>query len=318
MTTSPSDSARATGYQHPRYARSFAEFGEPVHLPNCDGWLLERTTPGMCLRDAMGCYPIFACMDWQGLDADLAAVSPSLVSLVLVADPFGNYRLGQLEACFDQVMEFKEHWVTDLDDPASRHLPRRHRRSVDRALEAVTVETCGRPADMLDDWLVLYRQLTARHGIQGIRAFSRKAFAIQLETPGLVMFRASVDGETVGLHQWMVHGGVAYGHLGATSTRGYDTQAAYALYWHAREYFRGGVGWLDLGSAPGSTDQHAHGLIRFKKGWATGRRPSYLCMRVFQPDNYRALCEVSIQANDAFFPAYRHNDYALEQTESGL
>ena len=66
----------------------------------------------------------------------------------------------------------------------------------------------------------LYAHLTERHGITGIRAFSRAAFARQLAVPGLVMFRAAAAGETVGLHLWYVQDDVAYGHLGATSPRG--------------------------------------------------------------------------------------------------
>ena len=60
-----------TGYRHPLYAASLAEFGEPRELPSSGGWLLERTVPQFPDRDAMGCYPIFAASDWSGLSKDL-------------------------------------------------------------------------------------------------------------------------------------------------------------------------------------------------------------------------------------------------------
>ena len=59
---------------------------------------------------------------------------------------------------------------------------------------------------------------------------SRAAFEKQFAVPGLVMFRASVDGSVVGLHLWYLHRGVAYGHLGATNPTGYKVMASYALY----------------------------------------------------------------------------------------
>jgi hypothetical protein len=53
-------STAIAGYAHPSYAKSFSEFATPVELPHCGGWALERTIAGSGLRDAMGCYPIFA------------------------------------------------------------------------------------------------------------------------------------------------------------------------------------------------------------------------------------------------------------------
>ena len=52
------------------------------------------------------------------------------------------------------------------------------------------------------------------------------------------MFKAQAEGHIVGLHLWYVQGDVAYGHLGATTTRGYELMASYALYWHAIEQLR--------------------------------------------------------------------------------
>jgi len=39
----------------------------------------------------MGCYPIFACMDWSQLHIDLGHIGDDLVSLALVTDPFVEY-----------------------------------------------------------------------------------------------------------------------------------------------------------------------------------------------------------------------------------
>jgi hypothetical protein len=91
---SNSDFARIemiTGYLHPGYAASLAEFGTPRLLPRSEGWILERQIPGSPYSDGMGCYPLFACQDWSQLHADLESIGSELVSLALVTDPFGKY-----------------------------------------------------------------------------------------------------------------------------------------------------------------------------------------------------------------------------------
>jgi hypothetical protein len=299
-----------SGYQHPGYARSFADLGTPRRLERCGGWLLERPTPALPLRDAMGCYPLFACTDWSGLREDVDALAGELVSLVLVADPFGPRDAAQLAEGFDEVAEYKPHYVVDLEAPASLVLPRKHRRNVDRARERLQLEACADPLAWLEEWIALYRGLEERHAITGLRSFSRECLQRQMDVPGLVMFRAALDGETVGLHQWMVHGGVAYGHLGATSALGYAHEASYALYWYAREHFRGRLRWLDLGSTPGSAATPEHGLARFKRGFATGTRPAWLCTRVLDRGQYDALrAATTAPVTASYFPAYRSGDF---------
>ena len=56
MTSDPAEVAAdaVTGYLHPGYARSLAEFGTPRELERSGGWLLERAIPGSSYFDAMG------------------------------------------------------------------------------------------------------------------------------------------------------------------------------------------------------------------------------------------------------------------------
>ncbi len=88
-----------TGYVHPDYARSFADYGSPRELTHCGAWVLERPIPGSPYRDAMGCYPLFDCRDWSGLKADLDELAAEAVSICLVTDPFGRYTVPLRQAC---------------------------------------------------------------------------------------------------------------------------------------------------------------------------------------------------------------------------
>ena len=167
---------RVTGYLHQSYAQSLSEFGESIELPCAEGWILRRQTPILNLSDAMGCYPVFCCRQWQRLGDDLAQMRKTLVSLSLVADPFGNYTLDLLKSLFDLTVPYKQHFVADLSVPLDRYTSARHRRYARRALKKISVEVCDHPAIYLDEWVTLYDHLIQKKHITGIRRFPGSLF----------------------------------------------------------------------------------------------------------------------------------------------
>ena len=299
----------AGGYADPAYAASLAEFGEPRALPRCGGSVLVRRTPDLADADGIGPYPLFACTDWSGLAADLDDLRDELVSVSLVADPFGNWILEELEACFpDLLVPFKEHHIVDLSDSAEGGTSSHHRRNARKALRDVDVEIVARTADMLEDWIALYENLVRRHEITGMAAFSPAAFAALFEVGGMVAIRAVADGETVGATLWLVQNDVAYYHLGAYSQRGYELKASFALFATALEHFaQEGLAWLSLGAGAGLGDGEGDGLDRFKEGWSTGTRTAHLCGRILSPDRYEELSRGV--ADTSYFPAYRAGEF---------
>ncbi len=307
-----------TGYQHHAYADSLSEFGTPRYLPRSGGWILKRPIPHCEYRDAMGSYPLFACADWSQLAADLEEVGEELVSLSLVADPFGPPDAALLRCCFpDRMAAFKEHFVLDLDRFAETSLSAHHRRYARKALRELRVECSQEPAQWLDDWTRLYAVLIARHSIRGIPAFSRCAFARQLQVPGIVAFRAVWNETNVGMLLWYQQQEVGYYHLGAYSEEGYLRHASFALFRFAIDYFReSGLRWLDLGAGAGVQNAGDDGLSRFKQGWATGTRTAYLCGRIFSPRRYAEIVRaMGVPATD-YFPAYRLGEFGRNEPES--
>lgn len=300
-----------SGYRHSRYAKSLAEFGVPRALPHSKGWILERAIQGFPHHDGMGCYPLFACQDWSQLDADMIEIGGDLVSLALVTDPFGDYDIMQLKQCFkDMVIPFKKHFCVDLSCPMERFVCRHHQRYARKALEHLHVERCRDSSRCVDDWTELYQCLVHRHGIKGIAAFSRIAFAEQFKVPGLVAFRALHHSITIGMLLWYVQNDVAYYHLGAYRPLGYDLRASFALFWHAIEYFRtSGLKWLGLGAGAGIEASAMDGLSRFKHGWSTGTRTAYFCGRIFNRRRYSELVEAKGTAGTNYFPAYRKGEF---------
>lgn len=299
-----------SGYLHPAYAASLAEFGVPRPLPHCGGWILERAIPGFADRDAMGCYPLFACQDWSRLHQDLEEIGDSLVCLGLVTDPFGDYEPAYLRRCFGAVMvPFKEHYIVDLGNWKNKVLDRTTRKRIRKAFAQLVVEVCPQPRDYLQDWIRLYGVLVQRHSIGALRAFSRTAFARQMEIPGLIVYRAAFQGQTVGMQLVFLQGEVAYGHLIAFDETGYRLGASYAIDAFALEHLAGLARWFDLGGAPGLAEGSASGLREYKLHWATGTRQTYFCGRIFDSQRYAAIARATGLAGAAYFPAYRQGEY---------
>jgi Acetyltransferase (GNAT) domain len=306
------ETCELSGYANSLYARSFAALGEPVELPRSGGWLITRSINGTCYRDAMGPYPLFMCQDWSAVGSDLQELANALVSVAIVADPFGAHDLETLTATFtDVVRPFKQHYVVDLERDFPSFVHRHHVRNSRRALDEVEVRVLDCPTAHLDDWVALYGVLIDRHAIRGLRRFTREAFDAQLRVPGLVALQAHHKGILAGMLLWYLVGNVAYYHLGAFSPLGYELGASYALFWRAIEYFKStATRWLDLGGGAGAVEADS-GLSRFKAGWSTGTRVAYFLGRVLDRTAYARLTSaVPPEKNVAsFFPAYRIGEY---------
>jgi hypothetical protein len=296
-----------SGYLHRGYAESLREFGAPLALERCGGWLLKRAIPQTRDYDAMGCYPLFACEDWSKLHLDLQQLKDELISVSLVADPFGEFDTEYLRECFpDVVKPFKQHFVIDLEQPLESFVHPHHLRNVRKASQLVQVQRCEEPQEFLDDWTNLYQTLIDRYNITGIAAFSRASFNGQLSVPGISAFRAVENGVTVGMLLWYEQGNRAYYHLGAYSDRGYEAGASFALFDYAIRYFCSRqLKWLNLGAGAGTSNSDS-GLARFKQGWSNGVRTAYFCGRIFARDKYQQL---SARAETDYFPAYRLGEF---------
>ncbi len=302
------------GYASGRYAESLAEFGQPLELPRCGGWALQRPVPGSTWWDLMGCYPLFCCRDWSGLKNDLNGLGARWLTLALVVDPFAPLTAAELRDCFDVVSPFKEHFVVDLGLPSELHVTRHHRYYARKSLQQLKVQTVIDPVDYFEDWVELYAALVKRHQLRGIKAFSRACFRQQLSVPGLVMFTAALADQVVCAQLWYVQGEVAYSHLTAVSEAGYACRATYAIYWTAIEAFKarfaGTVRWLDLGAGAGVAADQQDGLAEFKRGWASGTRPVYFCGKTFDRAAYQDVSGPACAGENGYFPAYRRGEFS--------
>lgn len=274
--------------------------------------MLVRDVPGSVYRDAMGCYPLFACTNWSELKTDLDALSGELISVAFVTDPFGAFDPNKMRGNLDICVDFKEHYVVHLGEPIEKIVSRHHRQYARKSLRDVQVEISPNPQIHLDEWVELYGHLVQRHGITGIRAFSRKAFAAQLSIPGVVMLRALHQGECLGIHLWYLQGDVAYSHLEALSPKGYQLCASYALYWYALACFMehpAKIIWMDLGAGAGISGEGADGLTFFKRGWANDVKKVWFCGRILDRDKYLALVKLHNAQGTSYFPAYRSGEF---------
>lgn len=304
------------GYASREYAESFMEFGTVEPLANSGGFYLRRGIPDDDSSDGMSCYPLFACRDWSSLEADMRSLEGTLVSLTAVVSPLAAISTEDLHRCFpDLVVSFKNHYLVDYEsmEPTAacldRIVSRHHRYYARRALRQLQVHRVENPAELLDDWIDLYGHLIERHKLRGLHAFSPRAFDRQLRAPGMVAFRASRGERTVAAQLWYHDGDVACSHLFAANEAGYESNAAYALYWHAMGHFAGRARWLNLGGAAGAGNS-SNGLDFFKRGWSNVVRPALLCGRILDRERYRRLCRSRPVEPHDYFPAYRQGELA--------
>ena len=294
---------RETGYLHPSYWASLAEFGRPAPLPNSGAWLLVRRIPKSGEQDAFAGYPRLICPDWSQLADDLKE-HQDVVSVVAVTDAFAEVSRAVLTASFPALVRpYKSHFLieTERAKPSGHH-----RRKVRRALQSVVVVADDSSTAHLDVWEALYGDLRLRHSLSGLHALSRTAFQEQLSVPGSVFIRAMIGERCVSATLWYVMGDVAYYHLGASHPDGYAVSASYALIARAIDVLGSrGVTWLDLGAYAGRRYDPADGLSRFKRGWSSEMAPTYLCGRVNDEVAYRELVAGTPGATEEFFPAYR-------------
>lgn len=298
----------ATGYMHPGYAQSLSEFGTPTELKQSRAWFLRRRIPGSAYFDGMSCYPHLACRDWSMLASDLEAQRQDLVSFVATPDPFGSYTLADLERAFPNgVVPFKEHHVANLGRRRDEIVSRHDRKHAERALTQLDIEFEPHPLRFLDVWTSLFELTVKKFQINGIRAYSRDAFAQQLALPGAFMSLARLQGEPVAAHIWMVHGEAAYAHLAAANDASRKFGASYALYYTELEYFADKVRWIDWGGEAGLARDGS--LSSFKRGWSTDTRPVFFCSRIFNYERYDELAHAKCVRPTSYVPAYRVGEF---------
>jgi hypothetical protein len=300
-----------SGYQSAHYAAALAELGQPLFLPRCGGWLLERPIAEMALCDAVGCYPLFRCSQWDELTRDLEDLRGHVVSVALVVDPYGGAP-ADLSACFPDVCRpFKEHFGVDFSRDWRQSISSNHRRNIRAAGQTVEVDHCAAPEAWLDEWTALYGELVVRHGVTGPARFSRASFERQLHVPGITVFRAACRSQTVAMSLWYVDGDVVYYHLGACNSRGYELAAMFAVFDVALRHFAAlGLRWAELGGAAGWRATTEDGLARFKSGWANERRTAWFCGRVLDETAYQRLATGRQHSQSGFFPGYRQPEAA--------
>ena len=311
MNARNNHATKVSGYAHQAYAASFDWLGTPRPLVGSGSWIIERKIAKSSYTDAMGCYPLFSCLDWSKLSQDLDSLEGSIVSLALVTDPFGKYSEACLREAFkDVVKPFKEHFIIDMNQQLDHYVSKHHQRYAKRKQKDVSIEKCERPLDHLAEWVRLYAILIERRHIRGVAIFSEEAFLLQLSVPGIIMFKAIFQGETIGMLLWYRQGNVAYYHLGAYCEKGYEIRVSYALFWFAIEYFAAnGLSWLNLGAGAGTDNTGEDGLSRFKRGWSTGARTVYFCGRIFDREQYERMAETPHSPEADYFPIYRKGEF---------
>ncbi|WP_420562829.1 GNAT family N-acetyltransferase [Thalassobaculum sp.] len=268
------------------------------------GHVLLRSVPGGDAIDAASAYPMggFDAQTDPGAGVE-AMRAVGAVSLSVVADPLNAPDAAWMARHADVHRRLKTHYVLDRD--AGPFTPSKHHRyEIRRARRQVTVDRVDL-AEVLPRWEHLYGHLSERHEIAAGSRLGARHFAALAGDPQALVFAARVAGEIVAMSIWLSDGEVAHNHLGASSEAGYEAGASYALYAAAIEALPD-CRVLDLGGAPGFTDDPSHGLARFKRGFANAERATWLSGFILDRAAYDAAVAASgVDPSTGYFPAYR-------------
>ncbi len=288
------------GYSSPHYFAALGESGVP--LGQTGGSLITRSISGSNQTDLAGIWPLFTCQNWAGLAADIDALKTDHVTVTLVSDPFAPLSQADLGAIFPICRPLHDHWVIDLLAPPS--LSKHHRRELRKVLPPQIVAGPP-PSDLAIGWAQLYAHLVSKKNIQDSRAFSAQALAAQLAVPGAQVVTAWQGSTLLGVDLYYLNRGVAYAHLSAYSPSGYEASVSYPMMAAAMDYFATMAQFIDLGGAPAGSA--GPGIARFKAGWTSQTRKTFLCGKVLNPEAYRQLAPAADP--DGWFPAYRAGEF---------
>ena len=302
---------QAPAYLDQAYAAAMAGAGQAIALGACGGGLILRQVPGTDLRDAQAPYPFLVCRDWSQLAQDLDALPPDLVSVTAITDPFAQTTPEDLSRAFPHMVRpYKAHFVIDLTRPLESFADPHHLGCAGRALRRLEVGVVADPSVILPEWLRLYANLVARHGIRGPARMTEAAFHHLLQVSHLTVFRAQWKGATIGMILCLDDGTRAWFHLGAYDAEGYRRNASYAIVRHAIGHFAAvGCQMMNIGAGAGAFGDGTDGLTAFKRGWASGTRMTYLCGRIHAPNAYARLVAQTKTGQSPYFPAYRTGEY---------
>ena len=273
-------------------------------VPLWGGYVLLRPLPGGEGVDAVSAYPLGGFDEAADVKAGLQGLRDAgAVSLAILADPLNAPAPETVAACAERHRRLKTHYVIDRSiGPVapSKH----HRYEIRRARRQVTVDRVDLTQTM-ERWETLYRTLSERHDIAAQSRLGRRHFDAIAADPQALVLAASLAGEIVAMSIWLSDGEVGHNHLGASSPAGYAAGASYALYDAAIEILSE-CRMLDLGGAPGLSDDPTHGLARFKRGFSNAERATWLSGFVLDRARYDAAVRMSgVNPSNDFFPAYR-------------
>ena len=283
------------------YANALSHWGEAFPVPEWGCHVIVRAVPGGA--DAFGTYPIAV----MATDADLPGGlerlrRAGLIAVTLVMDEFHRPGSAELRTHFNLVRPYKTHYIRRLSLPFS--YGRHHRYEVARALRKVSVRQFDL-ADHYPEWLALYGNLVQRHRLTGVHDFPASHFAALQKLPGTASMGAWLDGALVSAHLWVGDGQKIHSHLAASSSEGYASGAAYAVYDASIRHFSGAE-LLNFGGGAGAGDDADDGLAAFKRGFSNASAPAYICGAILDKTKYDELvAHRAVAAHETYFPAYR-------------
>jgi hypothetical protein len=121
----------------------------------------------------------------------------------------------------------------------------------------------------------------------------------------MTVFEATDAGQTHAMACFLTVEERVYAHHLGVTEEGRAKNIIHGMYAFALDHFSGRARYLDFGSNTGITDNPDDGLSRFKQGWCSETRRSFVGGKILNTDLYHRLCRDRGVRQSAYFPAYR-------------
>ncbi|MBX3486455.1 MAG: hypothetical protein KF798_00935 [Candidatus Paracaedibacteraceae bacterium] len=283
---------------HPYCTKGFAESLPHIGIAEeISAWgthVLDRPILHTNDRDCCGVYPLIQ----FGRNIDFTAGLQHLNDRGYISGTFvlTEDQLKEIpKDLLHHVKPFKPHYVARSGINAYTRYHRRYVSKANRQVETGILDL----KTHLDDWIKLYDYTANRHHFSSMHRFPRIHHETLATLEGITSIGAWVNDELVSAHIWAHDDRSAHSHLVASTEKGYETNAAYAVNDFSLKHFRS-LDMINFGGSAGF-DGKMDGLARFKSGFCNDIIQSYVIGIILNQPQYAQLS----QQPSTFFPAYR-------------
>ena len=206
--------------------------------------------------------------------------------------------------------EYDRHTVgTDLtcDDPIQMEFSKSARKYIRRAIKAgVTWDVIEKPEDV-SEFIDIYYSTMDRDKAKGFYYFPQRYFeeCVRLFGDHIILVRALYEGKVIAEGFYITYGNTIHAHLSGTLKEYISLSPAYVIK-YATVVWGKEHGYKLIHYGGGTSNNPENSLFQFKCKFTKGTQfDFYIGRKIWNPEIYQKLVELTGKFDTKFFPKYR-------------